>query len=110
METRAYLSDQLYAANAACCIQLFQKTSDEKQKVFKPRPQGNECGLFQIRLLLANNHSTKLVADLYPLFILNHLIILVLKKHKVKLRFSRSALLLIPIFESNFVQLISKEK
>ena len=33
----------------------------------------------------------------------------VLKKQNVKLRFSRSALLLIPIFESNFVQLIRKE-
>ena len=33
-----------------------------------------------------------------------------LKKHKVKVRFSRSAFLLILIFESNFVKLISKEK
>ena len=40
----------------------------------------------------------------------NYLSFQFLKKHKVKVRFSRSAFLLILIFESNFVQLISKEK
>ena len=30
------------------------------------------CGLFQIRFLLAKNHSTKPVVDFYLSFILNH--------------------------------------
>ena len=51
------------------------------------------------------NWSLIFIRHLYePYFLL-----LVVKKHKVILRFSRSTLLLIPIFESNFVQLISEE-
>ena len=88
-------------------IQLFQKTSEEKP-VFKPRPQGN-VGCFKSvvcwQTITSLNWSLIFVRHLYWTI----LIILVLKKHKVKLHFSRSALLLIPIFEYNFVQLISKE-
>ena len=56
-------------------IQLFQKTlSEEKQKVFKPRPQGN-VGCFKSVFCwqtITPLNEPKLVADFYSTFILNH--------------------------------------
>ena len=87
-------------------IQLFQKTlSGEKQKVFKPRPQGNVgCfkSVFCWQTITPLNWSLIFIRHLYWTI----LIILVFKKAQGKITFQ----LLIPIFESNFLALISKEK
>ena len=85
------------------CIQLFHKTlSEGKQKVFKPIPQGNKgCFKSVFCWQKITPATARLVADFYSSFILNPTYHFSLKKHKVKLRFSRSALLFIP----NFVQL-----